>query len=341
MFTFRITRLFTVLLFTMILIMSPVVVFANSDIFIKIYDPDKGFDIDDKVNFDITCNVLSAAEVSFGDNRVLGTLRMKGKEGIVPVKAGQKVKIELPVGTCYMHVPTMDSYKNYITWPESLDGVSNQIRDGNNMPGIKFLEGTPRSLTVEIGNVDDNGGVMVLDFIFSKENYSSMRVSRLIEKVEGFEADPEGKITRLDFFKLFADVTMPFPSALLESGNADNNSIAIFSDPGNMSEGDMEKIRTLMNYGIIAGYPGKELRPNNFITRAEAANMIGKLFPSGKLENNFSDGLPDWAKDIHGAIGQGIVKGYPDGTLRPNKYLSKGEALNMLQKTLECYKVKI
>lgn len=334
----KIARLFTVLFFLMVFIIFPVVAFAGGDIAIKIYDPDKGYVINNKGIGNISYSALSAPKLAIGDNRVLGTLRVKGKEGIVPVSPGQKVKIELPVGTCYMQVPTMDSYKNYITWPESLDGVKNQIRDGYNVPGIKFLEGTPRSLTVEIGNVDNSGGIMVFDFIFNKENLSTVRVSRLIDKVESFENDPEGKITRLDFFKLLADVTVPFPTVPLEINKGKQNPSVIFSDLGHMSEGDIEKIRPIVNSGLIVGYPGKELRPNNYITRAEAANLIGKIFPPEKMGKGFADEIPEWAKDIYKAIGLGIVKGYPDGTLRPDEYVTKEEALIMLQKTMECYK---
>jgi hypothetical protein len=337
----KIARLFTVLLFLMVFIAFPVASFADSNINIKIYDPDKGYDVNDKGNGNISYSVLSTPTVAFGDNRVLGTLRVKGKEGIVTTNPGQKVKIELPVGTCYMQAPTVNSYRSYITWPESLDGVKNQIRDGGNVPGIKFLEGTPRSLTVEIGNVDNSGGIMVFDFVFDKENYSAVRVSKLIDAVKSYGNDPEGKITRMDFFKLLTDVTVVFPTVPLEISDGQQNPSEIFSDLGQVSEVDIEKIRPLVNSGLIVGYPDKELRPNEYITRVEAVNLIGKIFPpTVKTEKNFADALPEWAKDIYKAIGLGIVKGYPDGTFRPDDYVTKDEVLNMLQRTMECYKVK-
>lgn len=336
----KIVRLFIALIFIMIFVAVPAAAMAGDEIAIKIYDPDKGYDIKDKGNGNISYSVLSAPTVAAGDNRVLGTLRVKGREGIVPVSPGQKVKIELPLGTCYMRVPTMDNLKDYITWPEYLDGARNQIRDRNNIPGIKFLEGTPRSLTVEIANVDKSGRLMVFDFIFNKANYSTVRVSRLVDKVNSFEIDPEGKISRLYFFKLLADATVPFPAVPLQITDESGNPSEFFSDLGHLSEGDIEKIKPLVNSGLIAGYPGKELRPDGCITRAEAANLIGKIFPSANKGKSFCDALPEWAKDIYKTTGLGIVRGYPDGTFRPGEYLTKEEALNMLQKTMECYEVQ-
>lgn len=338
--TVKIARSCMVLLFLMVLITVPAAASADSDIAVKIYDPDKGYDSndEDRGNDAISYSALSVPAVTFGDNRELGTFRVQGKEGVLPLSPGQKVKVELPLGTCYMQAPTADSYKMYVTWPESLpDGGKNQIRDDDNLPGIKFLEGTPRSLTVEIGKLDSSGEMMVFDFIFDQENYSTVRISRLIDEVKSLEADPDGKISRLDFFKLLADTAVPFPTFPLDLGDDSLNPSEIFSDLSQVAEKDIRKISPLVNAGLIVGYPDKRLGPNDYITGTEAANLIGKIFPSAKTENGFTGPLPEWAQTVVQAIHLGIVNG---DTFRPDAYVTKEEALNMLQRTMECYQVK-
>ncbi|MDI3477679.1 MAG: arabinan endo,5-alpha-L-arabinosidase [Thermoanaerobacterium sp.] len=96
--------------------------------------------------------------------------------------------------------------------------------------------------------------------------------------------------------------------------------------------------------GIILG-DGKNMRPNDPITREEMAAVIMRIY--GKLveyrEDNignttFSDNnkISEWAKNaVANAVKLGIVKGYEDNTFRPKENATRAEAAAMLYRALE------
>lgn len=313
----------------------PAAAFADGNITVTVSDPDT--QAGEKLEGNTVNSILFKPTVTYGDNRIMGTLRITGKEGIsMPLTPGQKIMVSFPPGLCYMSTPTSENYKNYVEWPQSVDGLKNQIQDVDNKAGVKFVAGTPRSITVEINNVDSVGKIMVLDFVFNKENYSTTRVSQLLDVNNEFKDDPDGKVTRLEFFEKLADITVPFPSCPLKLKDSDRTIPERFSDLGNVEQSEINKIKPLIDAEVIVGYQNL-LEPNSFITRAQAAHAIGKLFPEENQKPAFKDDLPGWATGINAASAKGIIIGYPDGTFRPDQYITKSEVLILLQKTLESY----
>ncbi|WP_422698352.1 S-layer homology domain-containing protein [Desulfotomaculum nigrificans] len=314
----------------------PAASWAETDIKISVSDPDKK-DQADYIGTTVN-KVLDTPTVSFGENRVLGTLRITGKEGIdTPIKPGNKVKVSLPVGLSYMQVPNAQNYKNYVQWPEKVDGLKNQIVDGSDIPGVKFIAGTPRSITVEIGNVDYTGKTLALDFVFNKENFSTVRVTKLIEVAEDYKRHPNEGVTRLEFAKMLADVTVPFSSSASLT-EEEQHLVEKFTDLPALTTRDKKNLSRLVKSGIIAGYPGGLFKPDKNITRAEAAVMVGRILPESKKKAVFKDNIPAWAlESINNAKVYGLVVGYPDGTFRPDQLITKSEAVEILQRVLESY----
>jgi len=331
----KLKRILMLTVLLLILLSVPSIAFAYNDIAVTVSDPDRE---GEEVREGTTVNTaLSVPKVLFGDNRVVGTLRITGKENVsVPLSPGNRVMVSLPVGTCYMRTPAADTYTNYVEWPKILDGEKNQIRDAKDKPGIKFISGTPRSITIEVGNIDADGKIMALDFVFNKENYSAIRVSRLIGVAREYDENPDEKVTRLEFFKNLADITLPFASCPLEVAYNDKPLTERFFDLGEVTPQDLDKIKPLIDSGVIVGYQNL-LEPDSFLTRAEAVNAVGKLFPISEQKPNFKDDLPAWAIGIRAAAAKGIVVGYPDGTFRPDQFITKSEVLILLQRTLESY----
>jgi len=325
------------ILFLTLLIITPALSQADTDIKINVCDPTSTGEV--KYEGTTVNTVLDTPTVSFGENRKLGTLRITGKQGVdVPLRPGNRVMVTLPEGLCYMQVPNAANYRNYVEWPPSLDGVKNQICDTNGKSGIKFISGTPCSVTVEVNNVEGSGKT-VLDFVFNKEGFSAVRVSRLIEAIQEYKNSNE-KVTRMEFIKMLADVTVPFPSALKLIEN-DQPLEERFHDLPDLTSKEKSKIKKLVDSGVVVGYPGGELKPGEFITRAQAVSLVGKILPPANKQTCFKDPLPDWAaENICAAEAGGVVVGYPDGTFRPEQVLTRSEAFSILQKTLEFYSLK-
>ncbi len=99
-------------------------------------------------------------------------------------------------------------------------------------------------------------------------------------------------------------------------------------------------LREMIGRGIISGYDDATVRPDQQITRAEFVKI---LLSSGKVQTdivqnnvNFLDmsGV-DWSMPyVEKAVRRGLVSGYADGTFRPNKSISRAEAVKILAEYL-------
>lgn len=94
-------------------------------------------------------------------------------------------------------------------------------------------------------------------------------------------------------------------------------------------------ISVLAMKNIISGYPGDLFKPEKNITRAELCSLLIRSEPQTsilKTRVKFKDlSSKHWAMDyIAVAVGEGIVKGYPDGTFRPNGLVSRAEGVAVI-----------
>lgn len=92
--------------------------------------------------------------------------------------------------------------------------------------------------------------------------------------------------------------------------------------------------------GYVKGYSDGSFKPNNTITRAEAAVMIAntaKLSANEAGAYRFTDvgSIPAWARGSVGAVvAAGYMTGYPDGSFYANASISRAEAVSSLNRML-------
>ncbi|UYZ13133.1 MULTISPECIES: S-layer homology domain-containing protein [Brevibacillus] len=101
-----------------------------------------------------------------------------------------------------------------------------------------------------------------------------------------------------------------------------------------------QEISLLKEMGIVNGYGQNEFKPNNPITRSEFVTMAVKalgLEPSAKsLTAKDKNQVPAWAKESwQTAVETGLIKGYNDGTIRPNQKISRAEMVTILVRGLQ------
>ena len=140
---------------------------------------------------------------------------------------------------------------------------------------------------------------------------------------------PEGKITRAEvatiYFRMLTD----------ENRAANWNQVSGFSDV-KRSAWYNNAISTLTKAGILKGYEDGTFQPDGYITRAEFATIAIRFF-SGVYEGEdlFPDIKGHWAEDyINNAANKGLVKGYEDGTFGPDRYITRAEAVTLVNRTL-------
>lgn len=95
-------------------------------------------------------------------------------------------------------------------------------------------------------------------------------------------------------------------------------------------------VRDAASAGLMRGFADGTFRPDQPITRAEMAAVAVKLTKGEAAPGEgFADTRGNWAEDaIRQAQRAGIVKGYADGTFRPDQSLSRAEAVVILNRAL-------
>ena len=91
----------------------------------------------------------------------------------------------------------------------------------------------------------------------------------------------------------------------------------------------------LTHKAYIFGYPDGTVRPNGFITRAEAAAMLSRLLneenTSSSAKPAFIDTPSKWYNNaINAVVARGIMRGYSDGRFKPNAPITRAEFAQMI-----------
>ena len=88
-----------------------------------------------------------------------------------------------------------------------------------------------------------------------------------------------------------------------------------------------EAIAFLNHEGILKGYPDGTFRPDSKITRAEFSAIASRFDNIAEGNMSFSDvSKTYWAyRAINSAAAKGWVKGYPDGTFKPENNITRAE----------------
>lgn len=130
---------------------------------------------------------------------------------------------------------------------------------------------------------------------------------------------PDGVITRAESAKIIA---------LLKEMDVSNTEKPAFGD---LASGWYNPyINAVVRAGLMKGYLDGTFKPDAPITRAEFAQMIMPLDKENSAAAPFADVKGHWAeKAINQAYGNGRIKGYPDGTFRPDGQITRAEAVTI------------
>lgn len=88
---------------------------------------------------------------------------------------------------------------------------------------------------------------------------------------------------------------------------------------------------------ILSGYEDNTFRPNQNITRAELAEILAKFVYDGDTSLIAKDiDERAWYHDaVAKMINAGYIKGYEDGTIKPDKLVTRGETKTIIDRMLE------
>lgn len=261
-------------------------------------------------------------------NGTYGDVTFDGGEAKVDITAGTPVNItNLPAGAHY--TVTELNADNYSVSYQGETGsipengvatctVTNALTGGGDVPG----PGPGPGPGPNPGG--DDGGTPALN---RRDHYAY-----IIGYPDG-DVHPQGNITRAEvatiFFRLLRD---PVRTQYWSQTNG-------YSDvPGNKWYNNA--ISTLTNMGIICGYPDGTFRPDAPITRAELTKIAASFFADPRVaatyDGRFSDvhGAEWYISYLMTAIKEGLIEGYPDGSFRPDRPITRAETCTIVNRTL-------
>ncbi len=181
--------------------------------------------------------------------------------------------------------------------------------------------------TVYANWIEDNGAAGN-----GHETPSSLNGEDHFAYVIGYPDDtvrPHNNITRAEvatiFFRLIKDEVR---SANLAEENSFNDVSA--------EEWYNTAISTMEKLGIVNGRDNNNFVPNDYITRAEFAAICARFDDTEyTVTDEFTDVAGHWAEDeIHEAAAHGWIKGYDDNTFKPDRFITRAEAMTMINRVL-------
>jgi len=134
-----------------------------------------------------------------------------------------------------------------------------------------------------------------------------------------------------------AEVTAIF-FRLLKPDEVRDKNLTTENNFNDINDGDWHNtsISTMAKLGIVKGRYADRFVPDAFITRAEFAAICAR-FDNSEFEvvDNFTDVAGHWAEhDIHEAAAHGWIRGYEDGTFKPDQFITRAEAMTMINRVL-------
>ena len=138
---------------------------------------------------------------------------------------------------------------------------------------------------------------------------------------------PQGSITRAEVAAIFARLKVG--EANIPSAKANYSDV-------NSSDWYAKYIAFVTDNKIMEGYENGSFKPNDKITRAEFTAVVARYNSLTDTTSTFEDVSGHWAAGYIGSVtNKGWINGYPDGTFKPEKDISREEVATMVNKMLD------
>lgn len=144
------------------------------------------------------------------------------------------------------------------------------------------------------------------------------------EGIGGYRFNPDVPMTRIDVVKMVYN--------LMGDGKTYESSVRFSDMPTDYAS--VNAINFTTSRGIISGYEDGTFGPNRGITRAELAVIIYKAFnlqPNNSINVALTDISSHWSRTyVTVAVQNGVILGYEDKTFKPDRQVTRAEAVTML-----------
>lgn len=183
-----------------------------------------------------------------------------------------------------------------------------------------------------------SGRVAFADFLDLRGHWAAGEVRKAVAGgyLKGYPDGtfrPDQHVTRVEFVTLV--------NGAFEIKQVTNCRVS-FKD---VEQGDwfFQEVAAALTTGYLNGYPDGTFRPEEYVTRQEAACALGKLLNlKGEVDLHFIDAglIAGWARPfVAGLVAKEVITGYPGGTFCPSRSITRAEAAVMVNKLKGCQEV--
>lgn len=241
------------------------------------------------------------------------------------VKGTLTVQLPVPQAEAQTVIDPETGEETVVTEPQPAHRISVTAVDVSGNLGRESLD-IPADTLVEFADMADSWAIEYVSYLYEQG------ITNGVAADEGLYYLPGNTITRAEFFTMVArwmgldlgeyeDVELPF---------ADTAEIPEWAVPAVKAMYERGIVQGSMDFGVLYAYP------NTGISRAEVMTILGRTqlrgWPERELDS-FIDGTetPEWAQSyVRSLVGQGIINGYEDGSLKPNAPMTRGEVAKVL-----------
>ena len=186
---------------------------------------------------------------------------------------------------------------------------------------FRYTLGTPQE-EYTFPDISENWAKDYINYMYGENIVNGMEDGGTVK------FNPSSGVTRAQFAVMTARMLG------LSGGNAPG-----FADDSEIPAWAKKEIAALTAGGIISGKTQADgsvtFSPNDTLTRAEAVTILARTLGSGLLRCDISatdeSDIPQWSyESFQTMIANGIISGYPDGSIKPLAGITRAEAVKIL-----------
>lgn len=225
------------------------------------------------------------------------------------IRSASEIIYQLPAGSKPATTPTTGTTGGSGYMPNTLSTTSK--------PGTSVIPAPEASAASSYNDMD---GHWANDYV---EALSKMNILR---GNDDGSFGPDFGVTREDVAVLIVRILgIENEAAATEAEYTDSDDIADYAK---------NAVALLSEREIYKGYDDGSFKPKNILTREEIMSLFGRIFGSDETSDiKFDDNgdISEWAYEyVQQMYAHGIVKGYPDNTIKPFNDVTRAEAAVMI-----------
>ncbi|MFB5678794.1 OmpL47-type beta-barrel domain-containing protein [Paenibacillus terreus] len=181
------------------------------------------------------------------------------------------------------------------------------------------------------GENNEGKGFVDIDKTFSREKITYLAGKGIVEGTTETTFEPNRAVTRAEYMAMMVRAL----------GLPEESDTALTFKDIDSAAWYIPELQTAIEHVVARGFSKDVFAPNAVINREQASKMIGNALrelPKGMIGNVYKDenGISIWARgEVIGLTKESLLQGYPDGTFRPKRNVTRAEAAEMIYNMLQ------